>query len=184
MIAAPRWALAAALIAFAPRPAGAQGRETWELGVDLEYSAFLDVHRETLKDAHRGPPVGRFAPRLGATWRARRFAIGGALSIYAEGSVAASAELFVAYAPYWRHLSLLVGGGTGVLYTHEDTLIPTQTNTRSGPLFFVGARLRWHVWSALFVSGGLSLYAYPAQPLYVVPVGVDLRWSVGVGWVL
>jgi hypothetical protein len=171
-------AIAALLLALAASPAAADP-PTPRAGLGLEYSTFLDAHRETALRYGARSAVSAFGVRAEADLAYPRFRLGLALTFFPSSSLALSPDLFLTWTRRWRRVALDLGGGLGYLFTLDGTMVPTYTGTRSGPSLhlrgLLSCRLAWR----LFAEAGLGFYLYPLQPMLVIPVGIDLRWHVG-----
>jgi len=148
-------------------------------GVALEYSTFLDIHRQTALRHDAASAVSAFGLRVHGELVGARFRLGTALSFYPSQSLACSHDFFLTWTRRWLRLALDLGGGFGYLLTLEGTMVPTYTGVTIGPSFPGRGQLAWSLWRGLAIEAGLGLYRYQAQPTIGIPVGIDIRWHLG-----
>jgi hypothetical protein len=152
-----------------------------DLGLDLEYSTFLDIHRRALGFSDSRAAPNPFGLRAHLFAREGGLAIGPALTLFPARLPVASFDLQIFYLRRWTRLALGGGGGAGVFVTPRESGVPTFTDTVSGGAVHLRGALRWYASASVFFSAELALYLYPSQPLFTLPVGLDGRWSVGLG---
>lgn len=153
-----------------------------DLEIDVEYSMYLDIYR-SLTESYAVNQLSAFGPRASLSLRHGWLVLGVSGTLFPGRSPAGALDFFVSIVKRWRRLSLAGGLGVGSLFTPTGTLVPTYTDTVSGPTVHTSGALRWHL-STWFIAAGLAIYVYPDQPLPTLPVGVDLRWNLGLGLTL
>lgn len=160
-------------------PATTRGAASWTAHAGIEYSTFLGIHRAVLRlDAQES--VFPFGLRLAALRRHGRLSLGASTTLFTNEGFASTTELLGGYeleGPTWR---VWAGGAVGIIYTSDDTLIPTYTEHRWGPSLQTSSRFSWWPARRLGVDAGASFWIYPTLSTITVPVGIDVRWSVGI----
>jgi len=156
-----------------------------ELAAGVEYSTFLDAHRKVASLYGSAAGASAFGPRVSLALRQGSLELATSATVYPSSSgVAVANDFFAMGTKQWSRLALLFGGGAGWFFTTPGTLVPTYSNQSIGPSIHARAHLVWKLNWRLSAEADVAAFLYPLQRFLVLPVGVDLRCSLGLALAL
>jgi hypothetical protein len=164
-----------------------EARSPWtlEMDLDLEYSLYLDIYRMIAERSRAEGGAGPLGMRASLSLGRERWLASLSFTFFPSNtSLAFSNDLYLAWVKRWRRVRLMLGGGAGYLVASRGTLVPTYTDHYAGPSLHGRTQLLWQISSRFHASIGGSIFVYPIQPLVIVPVGLDFRWTIGAGMTL
>ncbi len=150
------------------------------LELHMEYSAYVDGHQSFVDNRAKIDAV--FPLGLAFAWGLVHgpYVFGFRTSVYGVIDVFHS-SMFAEYdVPLHARFTLPIQVGAGVIYASDDTLVPLMSDTHISSAIHLLSGLTMKVAKYWALMATLSLHAFPQFQTFTYPVGLDLRWSLGI----